>query len=234
MGLPLRLFPARAETGVLREARQLVEVDMETKPTTDEVFEALMADSRIPLAEVKQHPHGKLFETAPVLVAPADANASDRLDVANGAMMQELASIREEDHEAERGARRPFRLISRRLPNAYNSSGRDLEALTRKRAYNPAFVHPDDLRELDLRAGDRVQIVSDRAAIVAVVEPAPELRRGVVSMAHGFGDAPERDHEHRLIGSSTARLIDNEREFDPHTGIPRMSALPVSILPHRD
>ena len=53
--------------------------------------------------------------------------------------------------------------------------------------------------------------------------------RGVLSMAHGFGDAPERDGELRWIGSNTGRLVDGEREADPYTGIPRMSAVPVSI-----
>jgi hypothetical protein len=48
-------------------------------------------------------------------------------------------------------------------------------------------------------------------------------------MAHCFGDAPKRDLDVREIGSNTGRLIDNERDFDPHTGIPRMSAIPVAI-----
>jgi hypothetical protein len=48
-------------------------------------------------------------------------------------------------------------------------------------------------------------------------------------MAHGFGDSPERDAEHAEIGSPTNRLVDCTRDYDPITGIPRMSAIPVSI-----
>jgi hypothetical protein len=48
-------------------------------------------------------------------------------------------------------------------------------------------------------------------------------------MAHGFGDVPERDGELRRIGSNTGRLVDGECPADPYTGIPRMSAIPVSI-----
>ena len=48
-------------------------------------------------------------------------------------------------------------------------------------------------------------------------------------MAHGFGDAPERDGELRSLGSNTGRLVDNETHFDPHSGIPRMSAIPVAV-----
>ncbi len=126
-------------------------------------------------------------------------------------------------------AARPFQLISRRLPNVYNSSGRDIEALQRGKTWNPAFLHPDDLAMLGLRDGDLVEIASDHAAILGIVESAPELRRGIVSMTHCYGDAPEYDDQIRELGSSTGRLVDNLRDFDPHTGIPRMSAIEVSI-----
>ena len=123
----------------------------------------------------------------------------------------------------------PFRLVSRRLPNAYNSSGRDLPSFTRKRTYNPAFMNPEDLEALGLEPGSVVRIASDHAAILGVVEAAPELRRGVVSMSHAFGDAPDRDGDFLKIGSSTGRLVDAARDFDPYSGIPRMSGIPVAI-----
>ena len=124
---------------------------------------------------------------------------------------------------------RPYRLISRRMPNVYNSSGRDIDALTKGRRYNPAYLHPEDLAELGLAEGDLVRIESDRASILGFAAAAPELRRGVLSMAHGFGDGPSRDGELRTIGSTTSRLVDGENHYDPYTGIPRMSAIPVSI-----
>ena len=124
---------------------------------------------------------------------------------------------------------RPYRLVSRRMPNVYNSSGRDIDGLTRGRPYNPAFLHPDDLAELGIAEGDAIRIRSDHASILGIATAAPELRRGVLSMSHAFGDVPARDGEFRAIGSTTGRLVDGEREFDPWTGIPRMSAIPVSI-----
>ena len=106
---------------------------------------------------------------------------------------------------------------------------KDADALTRGRPYNPAFLHPDDLAALGVAAGDTVRIESDHASILGIAEAAPELRRGVLSMSHAFGDAPERDGEYREIGSTTGRLVDTTVEFDPYTGIPRMSAIPVSV-----
>ena len=162
-------------------------------------------------------------------MAPGDPASAERLDVGNAEMLGELAAVAREGARAAEVRGRPFRLVSRRMPNVYNSSGRDIAALTRGRPYNPAFLHPDDLAALGLAEGDTVRIASDHASILGVAEAAPELRRGVLSMSHAFGDAPERDGEFREIGSTTGRLVDGEREYDRFSGIPRMSAIPVSI-----
>jgi anaerobic selenocysteine-containing dehydrogenase len=229
MGLALKLYPTRAETGVLRERSDAIDVDMVRKPTTDEIFAQLVARARVSLDEVKRHPHGAIFADPPILVAAGDPAATDRLDVGNAEMLGELAQVAREGARAAEVVGRPFRLVSRRMPNAYNSSGRDIAALTRGTPYNPAFLHPDDLAALGVAPGDTVRIASDHASILGIAEAAPELRRGVLSMSHAFGDAPDRDREYREIGSTTGRLVDGEREYDPYTGIPRMSAIPVSI-----
>ena len=239
MGFALTAYPIRPETGALRERRDAYAFDMHEKPTTDAVLEGILNTSRVPLEEVRRHPHGQIFDDETIHVAPADPDCEDRLDVGNAAMLDELAAVRHASATAtspepasaagdEAGAF-PFQLISRRLPNVYNSSGRDIDALNGRRPYNPAFLHPDDLAALGLESGALVTIRSPHATILGVAEPAPELRRGVISMAHCYGDAPAHDGAVRDIGSNTGRLIDNESHFDPHTGIPRMSAIPVAI-----
>ncbi len=237
MGFPLVCYPIRPETGVLRESREPVTFDMESKPDTDWVLEAITNHARIPLEEIARHPHGRIYDDETIEVAAADPASEDRLDVGNPAMLAELAAI----HAEGRSSRAldcvddgyPFRLISRRLPNVYNSSGRDIARLNGRRPYNPAFLNPDDLAALGLVKGDVVRITSYRASILGVAEPAPELRAGVVSMAHCYGEAPAEEDRLadalHLLGSNTSRLVDNERDFDPHTGIPRMSAIPVAI-----
>jgi anaerobic selenocysteine-containing dehydrogenase len=229
MDIALQCHPIRAETGVLRERRESVALDMQEPPSTDALFERMMAASRIPLDEIKRHPHGKVFDEEAILVAAADPGADERLEVGQPDMLAELTQVLRADIDTASDTSRPFRLISRRLPNVYNSSGRDIDALSKGRPFNPAFLHPDDLTMLGLDAGDLVEITSDHGRILGIASRAPELRRGVLSMAHCFGDAPEHDAEVWRIGSNTGRLVDNEKNFDPHTGIPRMSAIPVSI-----
>ena len=50
-------------------------------------------------------------------------------------------------------------------------------------------------------------------------------------MPHAFGDAPTRENDARVreIGSNTGRLTSVERDYDPYSGIPLMSSIPVRV-----
>ena len=115
----------------------------------------------------------------------------------------------------------------------YNSTGEHLPGLRRRWPYNPAFMHPDDLARLGVRPGDVVRIESDHDFIYGVAEATTDVLPGVVSMAHARGGEPERDGEVRTIGSTTNRLVSVERDFEPISGIPRQSAIPVNVRPLR-
>ena len=99
----------------------------------------------------------------------------------------------------------------------------------RGRTYNPAFMNPTDLAALDLTPGDAVEIRSAYDAVVGIVETDADLRRGVVSMSHGFGGNPGEVEDPRVDGANTNRLLRTDVDYDPITGMPRMGALPVSI-----
>jgi anaerobic selenocysteine-containing dehydrogenase len=152
-------------------------------------------------------------------------------------MIEELLEVRAETESmslSKKGKAEayPFRLVPRRVHGVYNSSGRDLPNFLSKPTHNPAFMNPDDLEELGIAAGAVVQIRSDYGSILGLVTPEPELRRGVISMAHAFGDAPDRDDAFREIGSTTGRLLSSKAGFDPYSGIPRMSAIEVRVDLH--
>jgi anaerobic selenocysteine-containing dehydrogenase len=208
-------------------------LDMQSMPTTDELFELLCQGSRIPLDEVKQHPHGHIWSDPSITVLPKSPDWPEKLDVGNPFMMSDLAEVQLEpvtDHGGYATAMTfTHRLVSRRMNDVYNSSGRDIPKLVRNHRYNPAFMNPGDLEALGLHAGDVVEISSDHATILGVVEEAEDVRSGVVSMAHSFGDAPEFDRKVFTIGSNTGRLTSVERDYDPRIGMPRMSAIPVNI-----
>ena len=220
------------EFGVPGSATPPVPLDMEHKPTTDELLDLFTAGSRVPLDEVRKHPHGALFPDPPVVVQHKDPDCTDHLDVANPDMMRDLSEIAiqlpsDTDEVLPSGERLEFRLVPRRIQQAINSSGRSLRGL-RKRTYNPAFIHPDDLARLGLRAGDLAEIRSRRSAITAIVQPDETVRPGLVSMTHAFGNLPGRD-DVRRTGSNTGRLLVTDRGIQPYTGQPLMSNIPVSV-----
>jgi len=147
-------------------------------------------------------------------------------------MRGELAEVAAEPLERETDY--AYRLLCRRLLDVHNSAGRDIPKLVRKYRHNPAFMNPEDLEALGVAPGDVVEISSDYSSILGVAEAEANLRRGVISMPHGFGDAPgaENDARVREIGSNTGRLTSVERDYDPYTGIPRMSSIPVNVRPY--
>ena len=74
-----------------------------------------------------------------------------------------------------------------------------------------------------------VEIRSAHDAIMGVVEADADLRRGVVSMSHGFGGNPGEAEDPAVDGANTNRLLRTDVDYDPNTGMPRMGALPVSV-----
>ncbi|HEY8121772.1 MAG TPA: molybdopterin dinucleotide binding domain-containing protein [Myxococcota bacterium] len=202
-------------------------LDMQRKPTTDELYTLLCKGSRVPLDTVKRAGRGALYPDERIVVAPKEPGWQGKLDIGNATLLGELAEIAHEP--IERDARFAYRLISRRLPDVYNSSGHDIPRLTRKWTYNPAFMHPDDLAREGLAAGDTVEIASGYDRILGIVENDPTVRAGVVSMPHAFGGTPEESHRVRELGSNTGALTPVDRDYDPISGIPRMSAIPVNV-----
>jgi len=231
LGVQLTIKPV-SFSGTVRIAGQ--PMNMDEQPTTDELFDMVTRGSRIPLDEIRKHPEGRLYPDPPVEVAPRDAGWPGRLDLGNPRMLADLAEVAAAGRESSRGGaseaeHRPFRLISRRQANVLNSVGRDVPAQTRGQTTNPAWLHPDDAAELGLAAGAIVEIRSQRASIRAVVGLDPDLRRGLVSMTHGWGDAPECDDQLREIGANTGRLSAVDSDYERYTGLPRMSNIPVSL-----
>src|SRR5262249_344029 len=213
------------------------ELDIDRKPTSDQYLDLLHATSRVPLDEVRRHPGGRVFEPAePVYVLPArPERAAARMDAAPPAVIEQLQAIAREpfsDAGGYRGDDRfSHRLVSRRMYDVYNSPGDHLPRLRRRFPHHPAFMHPLDLARIGIRPGEPVRIDSDHDFIYGVAEASEDVRPGVISMAHARGDVPERDGELRRIGSTTGRLVSVERDFEPISGIPRQSAIPVNVRP---
>lgn len=203
------------------------QIDMKNPPTTDELLDRLTEGSRIPITNVRNTDGGGLFPEPKVTVADKDSNWQGRLDVANEQMMKDLHALAFSDESTD--GQFPFALIARRQINVLNSTGLNIPGQTRGKHHNPAFMHPSDIAELGLKDGQAIRIESRRAAITGIVEADSNLRRGLVSMSHCWGDTPETDDRYADIGGNTGRLSSVEYDFEPYTGLPRMSNIPVRL-----
>ena len=83
----------------MESAPIVVQLNGDSELTTEELFEQMCSTSRIPLDEVRNHPHGKIFDVDEV-VAQRDADCTARLDVGNEVLLSGLAEILAEDFRA--------------------------------------------------------------------------------------------------------------------------------------
>ena len=229
-GTDLAFVSAFGFSKYLEAPYEIMPLSRENKPTTEQLYESICAHSRIPLEQVKQYPHGHIFDSE-VRVQPKDPDCADRLDCANEYMLSQLSEVFAQDYRAMHNTPDfPFRYIPRRHNNFMNSSGRSISKLSGDKPWNPIWIHPDDMQKIPVKNGDSVRIATEHDAILAVVEADDSLRCGVVAIAHAFGGLVEEDHRYKELGSNTGRLARTDEDYDPITGMPRMGNIPVSIV----
>ncbi|KHK90453.1 hypothetical protein LK12_16810 [Novosphingobium malaysiense] len=225
LNLPLKITNWRSAQKVEPE------LDMQHEPNTSQIYDMMCAGSAIPLDEVRRHSYGHVFEAARKQVLSRDPACTARLDLANADMLRELANVAREDPEVRRGIDTEFAflLIPGRLQNATNTFAKAPGIL--KWSYNPAFMHPRDMAEIGVSPGDEVLIRSRHGQVRAIAEKDEGLRRKVVSLMHGFGSSPSPQADPRIDGTNVNHLTSWQDDFEEHTGMPRMGALPISVTP---
>ena len=205
-----------------------VRFDMTREPSNEELIELTCANSRVPLDEVKKYPHGHVFEKAAVKVAARDPVCTARLQLGDPMMMADLGVVLR-GGPTSAANKSTHLLISRRVNNVMNSVGHEVAARSDTDALTPAFLHSTELARLGLSAGDVIRVRSAHGEITARLQVDDALRADVVSVVHGFGGPLSAGPAYVPgPGCSVTRLVGMD-ELDPITGLPRMSAIPVSI-----
>jgi len=199
----------------------------------DDVLDLIYATGKVSMAQVRAD-RAVLRPELATVVAEADPSVTARLDVAPEGIAEELGVVYLETSAAQviegfDPARHTYRVTSRRLKSVFNSSGREIESLRSKAGTNFAHMHPDDLVQVGVIDGATVELSSPRGTIRAVVKAADDVRRGSVSMAHAWGGLPDRPGVLSEIGSTTSMLVDTDSGYDPFSGMPVMSAIPVEV-----
>jgi anaerobic selenocysteine-containing dehydrogenase len=205
-----------------------VALDMDERPASEALISLLARHAAVPLEVLRQHPGGAVFDVAPATAAPPSPGAG-RFEVAPADVAEALAELaREAAPRADAGPHTHL-LVVRRIRETVNTLGPHLSAVRRRMTCNAVQLHPDDLAQLGLTAGDRVELVSDHGRIPAIVEPDETLKLGVASMAHGWGGLPEEGLDYAQAGASPTLLIDSTIR-EPINAMARLSAIPVSVV----
>ena len=207
-------------------AGQTTQIDLETCPEPLEAWDAALKGAACKPSELYKDPEahkGKLVEDQGTEIMAKPDGWLGKLDLASPLLMEELGEVAETLAQAEDTPAYPFRLISRRLTELHNSNWHENASQHRKRPHQVAFMNPADLADLELDEGDAIKVTSERATIQCIVEPADDIRRGCLSVPHGWGGSGNQP------SGNTNLLIFNDRDYDKHTGIPRMSAIPVQV-----
>lgn len=199
---------------------------MDTAPDTDDLLRIAARHAPMPYDEIKQHPHGVVLNDPPERVQPGDPDSPHRFSTLPEDVAAELRAVLA---DGERQSAFAYRLAARRERDALNSACKDLPAIRKRLPYNPVYMNPEDLHAEGIHAGDRVRIESEHGSVETFAEADPHLRRGVVSVPHGFGSLPGEPADVRRHGVSTNLLISCSEHRQSINAMPRMSGIPVNL-----
>ena len=228
MGIQLDWVNQRGQGPNQEGPPETIPMDMARVPSTEELIALACKDARVPLDVVKSYPHGHVYDMD-VRVLPRDIQCSAMLQLGDEMMMRELRALHSTSGQSSDDPAFPFTLICRRA-NAYmNSVGPGMQVLDKGDGHPPAAMHPSDIQALGITEGSLITISARHDNMLARVASDDSLRIGLVSVVHGFGGSASGAGKHKAkVSGSVTRLI-NMDEPDPISGIPRMSALPVSV-----
>jgi anaerobic selenocysteine-containing dehydrogenase len=116
------------------------------------------------------------------------------------------------------------------MKEVYCTQGQNLPSLASKRSYNPVLMNPIAMDDLGLADGDAVWVENANGRVEGFVEASDDLAPGTIAFAFGWGD-PTDPRPAREKGSNVQRLISDDLDFDPVTGLARQSAIPVNVRP---
>jgi len=190
------------------------------------MLDLVLGGAPVDLDEVKRHPHGYYHQEQQFALA-ADPATAGRFSTMPGDVLEEIGALRDE-LETPRDERFAFLLINRRNRHRMNSMGGTLPDLLRMMPYNVANMNPADMASHDIAAGDRIEVQSDNGTIEMIAHADETVRRGVLSISHGFGGIPGTENYLR-DGVSPNMLISTDRDLQTINAMPRMTAIPINI-----
>jgi anaerobic selenocysteine-containing dehydrogenase len=179
------------------------------------------------LERLKAAPHGIDLGPLRPRLPEVLRTPSGRIELAPEPFTVDAARLREQlGRDADR-----FVLIGRRHLRSNNSWMHNVPALAGGTNRCTLQMHPDDVAELGL--SDTAKVKGPGGEVLAPVEPMPGMRRGVVSLPHGWG----HDRGGTRLGVAAGRpgvnvnQLNDGSHLDPLSGTAVLNGIPVDIAP---
>ena len=193
---------------------------------------ALVASGgRLKFRDILRHPHGwKYAEKRYGDLAGALRTPDRTVHCAPPRLVFELRrqlALR----ECATSAQFPMLLVNRRTRESMNSMLNELPGLFAQQRSNAVEMHPDDAAELGLEDGEWARVGSVTGTIELPVAVVDGGRRGVVTIAHGWGSRifdPAGTGEPWSHGANRNRLVERGC-VDPLSQTPALNATPVRV-----
>jgi anaerobic selenocysteine-containing dehydrogenase len=179
------------------------------------------------LERLKAAPHGIDFGPLQPRIPEVLKTRSGRIELAPEPLIADAARLQESLGRREDG----FLLIGRRHLRSNNSWMHNLPALAGGTNRCTLQIHPDDAADLGLT--DHAAIKGPGGDLVAPIELAPGMRRGVVSLPHGWGH--DRGGTRQGVAADhpgvNVNQLNDGGQLDPLSGTAVLNGIPVDIAP---
>ncbi|MEV8551928.1 molybdopterin oxidoreductase family protein [Streptomyces glaucescens] len=186
-------------------------------------------DDGLTLEKLLAHPHGiDLGPLRPRLPQPLRTRTG-KVELLPGPIAADLPRLKRAMAERPAG----LLLVGRRHLRSNNSWMHNIPALTGGTNRCTLHVHPEDAERLGVRDGASVRVKGAGGAVTAVAEVTDAVRRGVVSLPHGWGhDRPGTRLRHAEAdpGVNVNQLLDGSL-LDPLSGNAVLNGVPVELAP---
>ncbi|MHA5054984.1 molybdopterin oxidoreductase family protein [Streptomyces sp. SD15] len=179
------------------------------------------------LEKLLAHPHG--IDLGPLgsrLPQPLKT-PSGRIELLPGPIVDDLPRLR----AALRERPAAIVLVGRRHLRSNNSWMHNVPALTGGTNRCTLHIHPEDAAQLGLTDGAAVRVKGAGGEVTAPAEVTDAVRRGVVSLPHGWGhDRPGTRMSHAALdpGVNVNQLLDGSL-LDPLSGTAVLNGVPVDL-----
>ncbi len=182
---------------------------------------------KLRLAELARQPNGvDLGQLLPGRLGAVARTPDRRAQLVPAAYLPELARL-----DAWLEARPPaLELVGRRHVRDNNSWMHNLKSVAKGPDRARLQMHPDDAQARGLADGQRVRVASRVGQVDATLEVTDAMRRGVLSLPHGFGHAqtPGLPLAQELAGPNANALTD-ELHVEPILGSSILNGVPVTV-----